>query len=724
MKNTIVLVFSLLAILSCSDPNVRSAQALAGRVVPGSADKFIFDCAPADSDYFRLSQSGDKVRIEGNNALSMAVGLNYYLKYYCNVDYGWDRSCGTPVLPEHLPPVPEPVRAGAKVDKRFFLNYCTFGYTMPWWKWEDWERCIDWMALNGVNLPLAITGQESIWYKLWTEMGLSDEEVRSYFTGPAHLPWHRMQNIDHWGGPLPKSWLDSQLKLQQKIVGRERSLNMSPVLPAFAGHVPEGLVRLHPEAPIDTLGKWGGYPDEYRCLFLDPLSDLYAQIQKRFLTLQKRYYGSSHIYGLDIFNEVDSPSWDPEYLAHVSGRVYETLAAADPQAVWLQMGWMFYYDRNKWTPERVEAYLGAVPADRQLILDYFCEKEEVWRRTESFYGVPYIWCYLGNFGGNTFLAGPFSRTAERIDGTFREGGANFSGIGSTLEGFDCNPIMYEYVLEQAWDLPECDWIARYADRRLGGENAQQREAWKLLRDSVYVWNSGSFLGSAANMRPYIGKPSTHTYPRLRYDNAALRRALGLMLEADGMGKAYEFDIANLCRQWLGNLCTKTFDRWTAAYSAKDAAAMRREAATMLELISDMDSLTATQSCFLAGKWIADARDWGADEAEADYFERNARNIITTWSDAGMTLNDYAGREWNGLLGTYSLPRWKSFFEASLQAVLSGDVEDWYEGWLEGVKAFEKDWGEGLRGSFSSRPSPLSTALVYELYLKWSPSDEA
>lgn len=719
MKKLFVLAAVALALLSCSDKNVKSARELALRVVPDAAEGFVFKTESCDSDFFALSMLGDKVLIMGNNAGSMAVGLNYYLKYFCNVDYGWLPSCGTPVLPDPLPMVEEPIRCTARVSERFFLNYCTFGYTMPWWHWEEWERAIDWMALNGINLPLAITGQESIWYKIWTGMGLSDEEVRSYFTGPAHLPWHRMQNIDHWGGPLPQAWLDGQLKLQQRIVAREREFAMRPVLPAFAGHVPEGLKRLYPDAPIDTLGKWAGYPDEYRCLFLDPLSDLYARIQKEFIDMEKRYYGTDHVYGLDIFNEVDSPSWEPEYLAHVSGKVYETLAAADPDAVWLQMGWMFYYDRRHWTPERVAAYLGAVPADRQLILDYFCEKEEVWRRTESFYGVPYIWCYLGNFGGNTFLAGPFETVGERIAGTFEGGGSNFKGIGSTLEGFDCNPMMYEYVLEQAWNLPGCDWPARYADRRLGAVNDEQRAAWKLLCDKVYIWNSGSFLGSLANMRPFLGKPTTYTGYRIRYDNDDLGRAIGLMLEADGCGRAYEFDLVNLTRQWLGNKSTGIYERWLDAYGRRDLDGMRSAADSMLELIDDMDALTGTQSFFLAGKWISDARAWGSDRMDGSYgyFERNARNILTTWSDAGMTLNDYAIREWNGILGTYSRHRWESFFTAAEEGVRSGS-DAWYERWLPQVKAFECAWGEDLQGSFASEPSgdPIQTAT--DLYVKW------
>ena len=36
---------------------------------------------------------------------------------------------------------------------------CTPGYSYVWWQWPDWEQHIDWMALNGVTLPLAFTGQ-------------------------------------------------------------------------------------------------------------------------------------------------------------------------------------------------------------------------------------------------------------------------------------------------------------------------------------------------------------------------------------------------------------------------------------------------------------------------------------------------------------------------------------------------------------------------------------
>ena len=48
-------------------------------------------------------------------------------------------------------------------------------------------------------------------------MGMSDIEIRSYFTGTHRIcPWHRMANIDRWNGPLPMEWLEHQVSLQEK----------------------------------------------------------------------------------------------------------------------------------------------------------------------------------------------------------------------------------------------------------------------------------------------------------------------------------------------------------------------------------------------------------------------------------------------------------------------------------------------------------------------------
>ncbi|MEO5648583.1 MAG: alpha-N-acetylglucosaminidase TIM-barrel domain-containing protein, partial [Ginsengibacter sp.] len=265
-----ILLFILVSnCLTCfgQQPESNAIKELAERIVPQWSGRIIFEKVASEKDRFELESRDGKLIVYGNNNNSMATGLNYYLKNYCHTSVSWYKD--DPIeLPQQMPVLPVRIKQEARCQNRFFLNYCTFGYSMPWWKWKDWERLIDWMALNGVNMPLAISGQEAVWYKVWRQLGLSDFQIRSYFTGPAYLPWHRMANIDSWGGPLPKDWINGQVVLQKKILKRERELNMKPVLPAFAGHVPASLKSVFPAAKITSLGSWAGFPEEYQSYFL------------------------------------------------------------------------------------------------------------------------------------------------------------------------------------------------------------------------------------------------------------------------------------------------------------------------------------------------------------------------------------------------------------------------------------------------------------------------
>jgi alpha-N-acetylglucosaminidase len=118
---------------------------------------------------------------------------------------------------------------------------------MVWWNFTQWEPLIDWfvekqiclhlsrMALNGVNMPLAFTGQEFVWQQVYQLLGLSNEDLSDFFSSPAFLPWQRMGNLDGWLGPLNQTWIATHHDLQLKILKRQREFGMSPVLPGFAG---------------------------------------------------------------------------------------------------------------------------------------------------------------------------------------------------------------------------------------------------------------------------------------------------------------------------------------------------------------------------------------------------------------------------------------------------------------------------------------------------------
>lgn len=712
-----------LFMVQCSpaDPDVKAARDLTKRIIPDWADNFSFvKSETADSvDRFTLYSDGDKIVIKANNAGTMAVGLNYYLRHYALTEVSWyaDEPVEHPAV---MPAVSDTVAVEARLARRFFLNYCTSGYSMPWWSWRDWERFIDWMALNGVNLPLATTGQEAIWYNVWTKLGLSDEEVRTYFTGPAHLPWHRMCNLDRWQGGLPHEWLDDQLELQKQIIARERELSMTPVLPGFAGHVPEAFARRYPEAKTTTVSQWGGFPDEYRCTYLSPADTLFAAIQKEYLTEQTRLFGTDHIYGIDPFNEVDPPTWNPDSLAMISRNIYESVAAVDPDAVWLQMAWILYADPVHWTPVTAKAYLQGVPQGRMMLLDYFCENTEEWKLFDKFYGQPYIWCYLGNFGGNSFLASPLKDVAGRIDDVFANGGDNFCGIGSTLEGIDVNPYAYEYILSRAWRMPEgMDDVDKIVDTRVGRVDPTARKAWRLLVDSVFIQPAVCGEGPLTNARPSLEGFSWWTVnPNYRYANSNLVDAWGMMLEVDSCSRdSHVFDCVNLGRQAMSNYFMAVRDDFAKAYVAGDTIAMIASGERMKELLSDLTRLLRGHRSFSLRKWIDDARAKGLTPEQKDYYERNARTLVTIWGPS-CDLNDYANRQWAELNEYYYGVRWSMFIDRVIDAARKGVPYDG-EAFFEASREFENNWIEP--SNKIKYLEPIDGLVVSkEMYEKYAP----
>ena len=661
-------------IVSCRTADEKAAGALARRVMGRQAAGVVFEQTAADVESYEITQRGRKVLIRGNNANSMAVGLNRYLQEYCLTDVSWYDY--NPVeLPDALPEVPEPVTAEAELPVRFFLNYCTFGYTMPWWKWKQWERFIDWMALNGVNMPLAITGQEAVWQKVWRKYGLSDEQIRSFFTGPAHLPWHRMNNIDRWQGPLPQGWIDGQARLQKKILRRERALNMKPVLPAFSGHIPAELAKAVPDS-IESypVRRWARFAQEYSCTFLCPTDPLYARIQKDFLEEQTRMYGTDHIYGVDSFNEVAPPSWEPDFLATVSKGIFESMTDVDPDAVWLQMGWLFISSRRNWTPERIEAYLTAVPRGRMIILDYESDYIEIWRQTEQFYGQSYIWCYLGNFGGMTGIEGDYFLNDGRIAGTKAEGGPGFVGIGATLEGFGVNQPVYEAMLANAWKtgVPLEKYIDNIADRHLGRVDSTFRAYWHYMADSVCVTHTSNSSSSLICARPSLeGLSHWTTVFKRGYDIRRLETALKMLEKVEGSSDTFLFDLANTRRQAIDNRAPGVRERFAEAYRAGDRAGMAAARDEFLGLCDTLAAIVRTRPEFSLEDWIRDARSWGDTPEEKDYYEMNARTIITVWGDS-FHLCDYANRDWDGLIETYYKVRWQMFFDACIASFDAGE----------------------------------------------------
>lgn len=42
--------------------------------------------------------------------------------------------------------------------------------------------------MNAINMPLSVVGLEGVWYNTLLRFGFTDEEARSFLTGPGILP--------------------------------------------------------------------------------------------------------------------------------------------------------------------------------------------------------------------------------------------------------------------------------------------------------------------------------------------------------------------------------------------------------------------------------------------------------------------------------------------------------------------------------------------------------
>lgn len=693
------------------------------RILPGKSAQFVIDdlTNQDNKEAFELSSKDGKIILRGTSDLALAKSFNLYLNDYCNTRVSWYKD--DPVdVPKVLPPVDTLVTQACRFDKRFILNYCTFGYTMLWWEWADWERFIDWMALNGINMPLAITGQEAIWLEVWQEFGMTPDQIRAYFTGPSHLPWHRMGNLDRFLGPLPQPFISNQYELQKRILERERSFGMTPVLPAFAGHVPKEIKDKYPDAKITCMGSYTTGEDN-NAYFLDPMDPLFIEIQQKFLAAQTRSFGTDHYYGADPFNEMDPPDTTPEYLATVSKTIYDGMSSVDPAAVWVQMGWTFYYMKLwKEDPARLKAMIKAVPEDRMVILEYFAEKEEVWRNTEAWYGTPYIWCYLGNFGGNTEMAAPIKEVSKRLQTTEADTShGKLFGIGSTLEGFGVNQFMFEWLFDYAWNKHAAnidEWITKYAQTRTHHHDPVAEEAYRKLIDLVYNDQvSGVAVGSFMQARPYLTGLKGYQRPS-KYDYKELTEILTLMLSADDEslhGSEYQRDLVMITKQILDNLAIPLRKKINEAYEKKDAAELEGLSKTFLGIMDDQDRLLETQPEFLLGKWLHDARRFGHDSTSRAYYEKSARVLITTWGKEGCQITDYASRDLSGLISSYYRVRWERFFNILLASLKNNAALD-IEAVDKEMAEFEWDW-TNQSNQFSHEPRGNPLEIVREIHKK-------
>lgn len=631
------------------------------RIDKGLSKKLKVVIKPDTIDYFELSQDKNRPCVTANNYVSAAVGVNHYLKYTAGVHLSWN--CMTARLPKRLPAVAKTERHSTRMSVRYYLNYCTHSYSMAFWDEARWQREIDWMALHGLNMPLCIAGTDMVWFNVLKRLGYTDAEAREFVAGPAFQAWWLMNNLEGWGGPMTDRMLQRNADLQRFILGELRAWGMKPVLPGYSGMVPhDAAAKLG--LPVADPGLWCGYN---RPAFLSPDSKEFGEIAGIYYEELHKQFGSAPYYSMDPFHEGGNTRGVD--LAAAGRAILGAMKKENPQSAWLVQAW----GGNP----RTELIAG-LPADDVVVLDLHVETVPQWKtRKDNFCNHPWLYCMLLNFGGNVGMHGKIDWLVTQFFNA-EATSPTLKGIGLTMEGIENNPVMYELMCELPWldKAPERnEWLGAYAAARYGKANDYARRAWLMLGKSIYnAPESNRQQGTHESV--FCTRPSdtpkdasTWCYSEPYYDGNDVIQAAQLMLEAApelSGNDNYLYDLVDVTRQAVAEkarMVSKNFAQ--AATKEEYEKASRR----FLELLDVQDSLLASRPEFMVGSWIESARSCGADEAERDLYEYNARVQITTWglrqaADRGA-LHDYSNREWNGLLADYYAPRWRRWFEARL-----------------------------------------------------------
>ena len=721
LKNVIT-IFAACALVAPAVIHAETARttvpALITRFAPSHAKEFVIQEIPAveGRDAYEIESVSGKVVLRGSSGVAQSSAFYHYLKEFCHAHVSWNGDNLT--LPEKLPTLTEKIRVVSPVKHRLAYNYCTHGYTMPFWGKVEWAREIDWLALHGINRALIIQGQDAVWQNTFARFGYTKEEMRKWICSPAHQPWQFMQNI-HSIMPPTQNIIDEHAELGRFIVERCRSLGIEPVLQGYYGMLPTHFKEKHSTAAIFPQPDWNvGTP---RPDMLNPADPLFVPIANAFMEEQKKIYGSDILYyAADPFHEGGSSKGMDRGVVYK--QIQDAILAFEPRATLVKQCWQ---SSNK-------EMFDAGNKDHSLALDLWCDVHPFWQNAKGYDGTPWGWCMLFNFGGNNALEADLPRLQKDFGAMLSDPAhGRIEATALVPEGSQTNPMVYELMTEMSWRGAPTDtraWMNNYLHARYGSVNPAAESAWKTILATAY--SSPQQEGSTNAV--ITGRPTTNKgmkgrtwAPRSQvpYEAYDLTTAWKTLLEAApalGEKDTYQFDLADLTRQVLLNLSRPIFEKAIDAITAKDATALKLQGDRFLALLGDLEELTGTRRDWLMGTWVSNARAWGKSPEEKAYMDRAARMILTTWLEAPQQpLADYANREWNGLIGQYYAPRWKLFFECASADIANGSA---FDADAFNTKRSDMDlaWVNSGTNTMAIEPKGDTVTVSKKLFAKYSP----
>ena len=274
------------------------------------------------------------------------------------------------------------------------------------------------------------------------------------------------------------------------------------------------------------------------------------------------------------------------------------------------------------------------------------------------------------------------------------------------------------------------WVYEYVGRRYGNRNLSNnvRTAWQYLLQGAYQYH---FRG---DMIAIVGRaPQLVMDVDFRLNATQIAAAWQLLMEAVASKELnpsvgpLRYDLVDIGRQVLVNTFVDLHTMYQLAYmkystmSFNSSLELTILASAMHDLIIDLDTLLASDSNFLLGTWISDARKSApstSPKSVSDNLEFNARNQITMWGPQ-ENINDYASKAWSGLVSDYYGSRWQLLTSMVIAAVESR--QQFNQSAYNGARLqLEQKWSYDIK-AYPTEPRGDTIQIADLLIRKYYPS---
>lgn len=667
MKKYCLFIICLLSAVMRGQTDINPVMEIAQRRVPWLVPHLELEIRSLKipNDFFDIQRKKNKIHISASSTNALARGLGHYLRFVAHRSLS---HLGDNLQkPDKISFPKEKISVISPFSYRYALNYCTISYSMSFYSWNDWQKELDWMALNGVNLLLTPVGTEIIWQRTLEKLGYTPSETKKYIAPPIFSAWWQMANLEGWGGPVTDALIEAQRKLAHKIFARMKDLGISAVYQGFYGNIPTDLKEKLPITVVEQ-GKWaGGFqrPD-----FLHPKDPYFETIADIYYSGIKKEYGDFLFFGADPFHEggqVGSLN-----VSEAARLIQRKMQGNFPGSVWVIQGW-----GNNPSDE----ILKDIDKNATLILELEGENTSHWEKRNAYNGTPFLWCQISNFGAKTGLYGKLQRFADEVYRLQNSPQATYlKGIGILPEGIHNNPLVYDFTLDLAWQNSTTptqkqaeQWIRDYILYRYGKTSSLLEKAWQLLLQTVYKSNPDYQQGAPESMlcaRPALGLASVSSWGNIKrnYNFEDLQKAVQWFVEAEKdfpNSETFLTDKIDLLRQLNSDRSLILYREIEQNIADKNLSEFLKNKEKFLQLILLQDRLLSANPHFQLHSFLKQAENSSEDMQTRKDAIRNAKTQITYWgtdTNEDTNLRDYAHKEWSGILRSLYYARWKAFFD--------------------------------------------------------------